>query len=479
MPVSLTRTYLQRALLMALVAGACSISGWGLVAHSKLALIPVGILAALALMAIFSAIGLKALWLWPPLGVVMSPFSSHLGNKYVTFDRVWVGGMVVLLLTLPKVRAHARASRRMLIALALLTAVIGVRSALTSYGSLYPVRIWVDSLVIPLILFSLVRRAVGLDERLAERVAFSLVVAGLLLALIGIAEHLGGFSLAKLAGGTPRFDSDIGQVRISGPYGDPEPYGLALISCLAASMYWLLARPRTGWLRFAVLGVVGLEVVAIFFTYFRVGWIGALLVLLAAVGFRPGRYGRAIATLLVAALVAVPVVVAFESSSTVTDRVDNTQNIWTRFAIYDQAWQIFKGAPVFGVGAQRYNDVAAPLPTVYVHNQPSQPYPHSSFFEVLAEDGVVGFIALLFAAAGIWGLVHALRRAARSSPDAVLVAVLAAASLSYLIYSATLEMLPYSPPNELFAILLGLAAGRLDALSRPRTRPRAPTLNAT
>lgn len=468
MPVALTRANLQRASLFAAVAAMCAVTGWALVQHSKLAMVPVAILALLALMVVFADFGLKALWLWPALGVVAAPISQHLPTKYVTFDRIWVVGMAVLLLTLPRARARARASRRMLLALALLTIVIGVRSFATPASSLYPIRIWFDSLVIPLILFSVVRRVVSVDGRSAEKVALSLMVAGLLLALIGIGEHFTGFQLATAySGDVPRLDS-AGVVRISGPYGVPETYGLALVSCLAATMYWLLGWRRTGWIRWVAIGIASFEVLAIFFTYFRVSWISALLVVLAALGLRPHRYGRAIATVALASLIAVPLFVELEKSSVFTNRLNNTDNIYTRFAIYEQGLQIFNSAPVFGVGAQQYNAVAVTLPVTYVNGAPSQPYPHSSLFEVMAEFGIVGLIALLVAFAGVWALVRALNRAARAGPDAVLAGVLVAAALAYLIYSLTLEMLPYSPSNEMFVIMLGIAAGRLDFLASAR-----------
>jgi hypothetical protein len=474
MPVSLTRTSLQRASLFAALAAVCALSGWALEQHSRLAMLPVAILGLLALMIVFAELGLKALWLWPALGVAAAPLSQHLGSKYVTFDRVWVIGMAVLLVILPRAPARARASRGMLFALALLTIVIGVRAFLTPASSLYPIRIWFDSLVIPLILFSVVRRVVSVDGRLAEKVALSLMAAGLLLALIGIAEHFTGFELAtQYAGDIPRLDVG-GVVRISGPYGVPETYGLALLSCLAASMYWLIGWRRTGWIRSVAIGIVTLEVLAICLTYFRVGWISTLLVVLAAVGLRPHRYGRVIATVVLASLIAVPLFVELEKSSVFTNRVNNTDNIYTRLAIYEQGWQIFKSAPVFGVGALQYNAVAAQLPPLYVNGASSFPYPHSSLFEVMAEYGSVGLIALLVAFAAVWGLVHALNRAARAGPDVVLAGVLVAAALSYLIYSLTLEMLPYSPSNEMFAIVLGIAAGRLDFLAGARARQRDP-----
>jgi O-antigen ligase len=464
MPVSLNRTLLARALAAAFGALLCAAIGWGLTQSSKLALLPLVIGAALALWLIFAELGLTALWLWPPLGVITYPLANHLpGGKYVSIDRIWVVGMVVLLVSQPKVRAHVRASRRMLLGLVVLAVVLGVRAILTPASSLYPIRTWFDSLLIPLILFAIVRRVVGHDGRMAERVALSMMIAGCVLALIGVAEHFIGFSLAKYDGSQVRFEESIGQVRIAGPYDAPEPYGLALVMCLAASMYWIVVRKRAGIGRAIGISVVGLELLAIFFTYFRVGWISAIIVMIATLGLRPGRYGRAVAALVISAIVLVPLITELEKIPAVQQRVQNTDNIYTRIAIYKQGWQIFKSHPLFGVGSTDYNQVASVMPIVYVNNQPSQPYPHSSLFEVMSEDGVVGLIALLVAVVAAWRLVRAFNRASRVGPDSVFAAALVAACISYLIYSLTLTMLPYSPPNEFLALLLGVAAGRLDA----------------
>src|SRR5581483_10587879 len=138
MPASLHRTLLTRALAAALGALLCASIGWGLTQSSKVALLPMVIGAALALWLIFAELGLTALWLWPPLGVITYPLANHLpGGKYVSIDRIWVVGMLVLLLSQPKVRAHVRASRRALLGFAVLTVVLGVRAIVTPASSLY------------------------------------------------------------------------------------------------------------------------------------------------------------------------------------------------------------------------------------------------------------------------------------------------------------------------------------------------------
>jgi O-antigen ligase len=458
----------------ALLAGVCVALGWAIVQHSRAALLLVGLGAALGLLGLLAELGLTALWLWPALGVVAYPLASKLpGAPYVTFDRVWVSCMLVLLLTLPAVHARSRASRRMMLGLGLVVAVVGARAILTPDPTLYPARVWFNALALPLILFAITRRAVGGGRRQDERAALALAVAGTLLSLVGLAERILGFELASLSGATARFDAAIGGVRISGPYEAPEPYGLALVICLAATMYWLLRRRPVGFTRTITLAIVALHLLAIFFTFFRVGWISAAIVIVTALGLRPHRYARLLGTLVIAGVVCAFALSQLEHSSSVSNRVDNTENIATRLATYQQGWQIFADHQLFGVGVTKYHSVAADLPTRYVDFSVSQPYPHSSFLEVMTETGAIGLIALLATFGGALGIIRALNRSSRSAsdPEALLAAALTGAAVAYLIYSASLTMLLYSPSNEFMAMLLGIGAGRLDRLRSVRASP--------
>src|SRR5205085_11833081 len=98
----------------------------------------------------------------------------------------------------------------------------------------------------------------------------------------------------------------------------------------------LLVQARAPMSRYAGIGIVCLELVAIFFTYFRVGWISALLVVLAALGLRPKQYGRAIATVLLAALLVIPAFLQLTKISAVSQRVNNVDNIYVRLATYEE-----------------------------------------------------------------------------------------------------------------------------------------------
>lgn len=469
----LTTAVPQAVLAATALAVSSTASGWALAQHSRLLLLLPISMALCALLMVFAHAGVSALWVWAPLAVVTYPYGGP--NANITFSRFWVPGLVVLLLIIPQARPPARAASRVAWAFIVLVAVIGLRTAETNgargdYG--YTLRVWIDSLVLPLILFAVARRVVGTKQGAEEKIALALMIAGLVLAAMGIGERLFGFQLASsIRGGSVFFDLNIDQVRISGPYESPAPYGLALVLCLAATMYWALMRPRAPDTLLLALGVAALEVIAIFLNFFRVGWISAILVIVLSLGLRRGRVARLLLVIGTTALVGTLALTQLEGVSGVSNRINNTQNLYARLGAYKQAVEIYRGEPVFGVGALRYNTVASQLPPVDVHGVQSVPDPHSSFLEVLAEDGVIGFVALVWAGIAISRLVHDFRRQGPDPADAVLGGVLVGAAVSYLLYSLTLEMLPYGPSNQFFALMLGVAAGRLERAGA--TAPRA------
>jgi len=128
----------------------------------------------------------------------------------------------------------------------------------------------------------LLHRSIGCTTSArAQRVTGSLAFAGGILGAIGVAERVFGFDLSSLNGVAARFDTSVAQIRISGPYQVPEPYGLSLVICLAATLYWIQARrPRPyAW---GVL-LVSLEVAGIALTLFRAAWLAGLVVVIASI----------------------------------------------------------------------------------------------------------------------------------------------------------------------------------------------------
>jgi O-antigen ligase len=288
-------------------------------------------------------------------------------------------------------------------------------------------------------------------------------VAGVMMSVIGIGEHILGFELATLVKSKVRFDTDINQVRVSGPYAGPETYGLTVVLCLAATLYWAQLR---GGLRWWIAGIaVALELTAIAFTFFRVAWISAVVVLFIAFALRPRQVGRAVGVSAGFALVIAIVIAQLSALPAFTTRVNNTENFSSRVGSWEQAIHIWRAYPLVGVGIERYNAVAATLPTVYVKWADSTPNPHNSYLAVLAEVGPIGLAALVYLTAAIAGLLHRLNRLRFSRPDTLLAACVAGAAVAYLLFALTLWIFPYDSSNEFFAILLGMAAARVDVVS--------------
>jgi O-antigen ligase len=296
------------------------------------------------------------------------------------------------------------------------------------------------------------------------------MVAGGILAGIGIAERIFGFELATLTGGNVRFDAAIDQTRISGPYPAPEPYALSLLICFAATLYVIASR-RGARGHLLAWGIATLQVVGIALSLFRAAWIGAILVLIASIGVRPGRFGRAFGVTAVVLAIAFAAASGLQQNKTFATRTHNTDNIYGRLATYEQGLAIFGSAPVFGIGVNDYNTVSQKLPPKTVHGVQSVTFPHSSYVGTLAEQGIFGFAPLLFLTYGVWRLIRGIRREAFGDHDlSVLTGTVTAAALAYLVMSLSLTMLPYGPSNSFFAVFLAVVAARLD---RVRTGSRA------
>jgi hypothetical protein len=413
----------------------------------------------------FSFLGSAAVIVWPIAttgGYLLQLPRSH---PVITFDRAWIAGLLAYIALNQRRVARSQATRLLLLAMTWLAVSYGIRAFATAPGFSEPVRTSLDALVLPVILFVACERYCLRDPDRARRLCGSLMIGGGVLGAIGIAERIFGFELATLTGGTVRFDDAIDVTRISGPYPAPEPYALSLVICLAASFYWLLSRkPNSSYGWAVVLSIVQLAAIAL--ALFRAGWIAALLVVIAIFGFRPARLGRAFTVTVFVAAVALAGTSQLQHNKTVAARLNDTQNIYGRLATYKEGVEIFRTSPLFGIGVSQYHSVAEKRPPATVAGTKAVTFPHSSYFGLLAEQGVVGVLPLLFLSYAVWRFIRRLRSVSVAGKEVtLLMGAVAGAGLGYLIMSLTLTMLPYAPPNAFFAVLLAAASARLDLVS--------------
>jgi O-antigen ligase len=462
----------------AFVAGASVLAGaaassltdqWG---GQRNTLFLVGALLALPLVGIFASLGSLPLVAWAPLSVVAYDLvripRSGGSTPIITFDHLWIPALIVYLALEHRRFDRSGASRFLSFSLAWLVIAFGLRSELSNFGLTGSNATWIDAIVLPTILLAATARYAVTPER-TQRIAASLMIAGGILGGIGVAQRIWSFELATLAGGAARFDEAIQETRVSGPYAVPETYALSVVVCLAATLYWMQTRKRTGTYFWGVL-IAGLEIGGLAFSLFRAAWIAGLVVIVASFGIRPRRFARTLMVVGLAAAIAVAVTAQLEQNKSFSTRTKNTSNIYGRLATYEQGIEIFRSAPLFGVGVNRYHDVALSWKPVEVRNVPAIDFPHSSYVGLLAEQGLFGFVPLVVVSFAVWRVLRRLRAVAFTNEAAVLTGSVTGAAIGFLIMSLTLTMLPYSPSNLFFAVLLGVAVGRLDALSSERSR---------
>ena len=408
-----------------------------------------------------SRIGLMSLVVWAALAPILYPFVRYpRTHPVVTFDRIWLLGALSCIVLERRRIMRLRVSRRAVAVFGLFVIVYGLRALTTSGSSPPSVETWLDAIVLPFVALMLAASLARTTEA-TRRVAGALTLGGAAAGAIGIAEQLLGFQLATLSGGTPRVDTLIGFTRVSGPYPVPEVYALVLLVCLAATCYWIQSGPPAAvpWGYLAAL----LEVGGIAFTFFRVAWISVLLVIVAATGLR-GRVDirRIVAAAMVLGIAAV-VYTQLLQVNVFASRIHNTQTIQTRFAVYHEAWAIFRSNPLFGVGVNNYTRAALDLPTQFV-DEAAVPYPHSSYLGLLAEQGIVGFIPFVLLTLVVWRLLRWFRRHAATRADRALAGAAVGAALAYVVMSLGLAMLPYGPSSIVFALFLGLVVARTEVI---------------
>jgi len=248
-------------------------------------------------------------------------------------------------------------------------------------------------------------------------------VAGL--ALITLGETLAG--LGQWASGAPtpaywlsRAFAGIIQTRIYGTLGSPNVLaGFLLIGIGATALLSILV---PGWWRLLPASALVVEVVALFLTYSRGGYVGlAAFVLAGGVFLWPVRR-RAWPVLILILLVAGVVAVRFPAVHLPAQSIGPAQEdtAASRLFIWRTALRMWDGHRRWGTGLGTFNAVYSsyrPQGVRMTYAMLGIPgSAHDDYLQLLAETGIVG-VALL-AAAVLWGLVRAIRRYARGQPEA-------------------------------------------------------------
>lgn len=215
-----------------------------------------------------------------------------------------------------------------------------------------------------------------------------------------------------------------GNVRFSGPIGDPNFFAAMLVAVIPLALHAALNAPKLAWRLFGLLALA-LLLSGLVLTKSRGGLIAGPLGLLVLTPFLERRQifalvGMGAATILVTgSLLSEELLARFGSILQVAqsgEAVDAA--VEGRLASWSVARQLFYDNPLIGVGVGNFNayyqDYALGLGLIFRGEGRSA---HSLYLEILAETGLVGFFAFAcVAGASIFGTFQAsviARRAGR------------------------------------------------------------------
>jgi len=278
-----------------------------------------------------------------------------------------------------------------------------------------------------------------------ERIKMLVWVITLSIAFYGVKGGL----FAILTGGQRMVFGPIGTF-----FGDNTSLGLALVMIIPLLRYLQLEAQKT-WMRMALAGSMLLTVVATLATQSRGALVGLVGIAAFFVVKSPKRLGLSLAM-----LVAVPALFAFmptswhERMGTIAT-YDQDQSAMGRINAWWFAINLIKDRPVVGGG---FNTFTPELFKRYAPNPDDFHDAHSIYFEVLAEQGIVGLV--LFLALACLVIRHSgwIVKACRGRPDLAwagnLAAMLQVSFVGYALSGAFLGLAYFDLAYHLMVIVV-------------------------
>ncbi len=322
-----------------------------------------------------------------------------LGAIPLTLDRIWVVLLGVMYFIH---RAIGRSDPKPLAAgdcvllcfIALITASTFASGAFTK-TAMAGVPIWhlAVGFIFPAVIYWVARQS-SLSERAVVSVQAFLTVFGVYLALTGILEMSGQWSLVL-----PQYIADpsvgLHYGRARGPMVQSVSYGLYLGICLIALLIWQLRLGRVGKLPLMLLAPILMT--GVFLTLTRSVWMGTALALfvLAALMLQ-GSWRR----LVLSGMVGAALIVALTKSDALLGFEREGSSEYTRSSAESRAsfayvsWKMFLDRPIFGFGFGQFPEAKWP----YIDDRSTdlnleiiRPLSHhNTYLSLLVELGLVG-----------------------------------------------------------------------------------------
>jgi N-acetylglucosaminyldiphosphoundecaprenol N-acetyl-beta-D-mannosaminyltransferase len=271
------------------------------------------------------------------------------------------------------------------------------------------------SFIIPATLYVVVRQ-LGISRREWMVLLTGFVVLGIYLSFTALCEVTAHWSLVF-----PRYIADpyrgIHFGRARGPELNSVSLGMCLTTCFWCA-YSLLWRIDQRWKQLALVALMPLIAIAVYFSYTRSTWLGlaATAILVAAIQI-PRRWR--VPTFTMAAIAVVLIVgsawtnlIGLQREGTAGDAEHSVDQ---RKSFAYVSWQMFRDHPVFGVGFGRFYDqklrYLSDRSQEFELESIRSLHHHNSLLSVLTETGMVGLAAFVSVMAvwirSAWRLVRA------------------------------------------------------------------------
>jgi hypothetical protein len=329
--------------------------------------------------------------------ILSSRFPLKLGPlPDVTFDRLLAG--LALVVEMGDRRAiglkwiTSRLDRRFLF-LILAAAV----SIVFCFMLKVPIRVAIDSLLIPFIMYLMVKRYAN-DVWFLKTLYHVCIVNILISGALGMFERVTHKDVLIIGTGDPKFEAG----RINGPSADAEAYGLMMtMLILVVTNVGNSFSDSKAWKRLRI-AAIGLGALAVLFTLTRGIWIALIIGLLAQLALNIRKSAPVVVAIILLFPFAVPAApLLFGGGGVFSSRLENSETIYARLATYESALKMFVDSPVVGKGYGSFTEAYErdiDRYESYFNNVVSVREPHNAYLVTLAETGLIGitFFVLLF-----------------------------------------------------------------------------------
>ena len=317
------------------------------------------------------------------------------------------------------------------------------------------VRMYLDRLLIPIMIYFVMRFSV-LDKRNLKILVWAAFFVALIQNAIGIASWVIPSILPYV------WRHNIGY-RTAGSLGDPAVFTSLLMFCTVVLISAAMNR-KNDLIRILYLLVSGASFISVFISLERGSWLAGVLVIISLVIFHGKKFFRLI---LLGSFFVLLLSFSLLSNqiSMASNRIGEQHPIDDRIVVTDAMIRMVIEKPIFGWGYEALN---SNLKNYYRQVGSASiiigfTTSHNTFLTIFTELGLIGI--LLYLSPLLWLLIKSLKRLRRNSiknSNQVFLITIWISSIQYFVVSNFMDMRFFPIGLTLYWMILGLIANQLD-----------------